>query len=1279
MSGIKRSVAALLIGVACPVCAAAQTTGTITGTLTDASNGQPLASGGTPSYGVWATAAATGGGTFALTDGAGHYTLNLQPGTYYLTTSNPAAYVAQLYGVGACIALDCRPTAGTPVMVAGGDTHTIDFALPPGGHIAGVVTDVFSGTPVSTSLVLVNAQGSRILNVAQSSNLDGSFDLAGLGTGTYFLQAGSTLYAGQPCPFKSCEITRGTPIAVVAGAVTTINPAVTRGGTITGTVRDASTGAPVSFVSITVVGAGNAAPLGIQTDSNGRYTINGLESATYYVQAASPSYQTYTSPAVTVISRGATVLDVSLTPAASTLGSIAGSFIPPSGGDPFFSAGGSTISVYDINGVLVANRSQLSFIVGLSWPTSFVVDGLPPGQYFVRYNDPAGHFSGGHPGITSQGGDIVDYIYGFGMCEAADCDPRRGQPVPVTAGGITSGVAIPLTFGGAILPQTTAPVDLLHPSDPTHWELFDDRGVLVPGRFRFPDLTSGFGADGFFGLPPGTYYVRPTDNDDFAPSFGSCPDCPATAGLPIRNSAAVPLGALPASHLISGTVRDASTHAPLSTITVESYDRSGHFEGSTTTDLLGNYLFSVRRSTYFLRTRNDKGYMDQRYSATRCGGCEPLDGTAVIAGSSDVTGIDFDLTPAGLVAVSTVDENGVQLAGQTVTFFDGSRQALDRDTTSDVGVANADLAPGTYYARSEPLDGRVMQLYAVGACPKGQCDVTTGTAIPVTLATSATISIAIPACGAPEVSPRILASAVVGRAYRQVFLSSHPSSGFMLASGRLPAGMTLDADTGVLSGTPTESGVFEFTVAAIDAQGCAGTRAYTLQVAKCTFTIAPASATVPATGGAFDVTASDVCGYASVSSADTWVTVDEGSVSSGAPLHVTVGPNTGSATRSSSIAIGRRVFSITQAGSVPNAPFGSFDTPSPDGANVAGSIAVSGWALDDVQVKRVAIYRDPVAGETLPLIFIGDAVFVDGARPDVERAFPSTPFNTRGGWGYLLLTNMLPNQGNGIFRLHAIAEDVEGNTTELGVKTIVGTNGSSTFPFGAIDTPAQGETVSGTSYANFGWALTPQPNAIATDGSTIQVVIDGVSVGHPDQYNLFRPDVSGLFPGLANSGGPVGVRVLDTTALGEGMHTIAWLVTDSAGKTAGIGSRFFTVRNSADAQPAGLRAGADLGRASVVAPASVSVDEGRSITMSSLSVLRVDLGSPADASCAATYAGYLEVNGELRELPVGATLDAQGHLSWHPGPAFHGRYHLTVIRTDCEGKKSSIPLTVEIR
>ena len=37
--------------------------------------------------------------------------------------------------------------------------------------------------------------------------------------------------------------------------------------------------------------------------------------------------------------------------------------------------------------------------------------------------------------------------------------------------------------------------------------------------------------------------------------------------------------------------------------------------------------------------------------------------------------------------------------------------------------------------------------------------------------------------------------------------------------------------------------------------------------------------------------------------------------------------------------------------------------------------------------------------------------------------------------------------------------------------------------------------------------------------------------------------------------------MLDTTTLSNGLHTINWVVTDSGGKTAGMGSRFFRVQN----------------------------------------------------------------------------------------------------------------------
>jgi hypothetical protein len=153
---------------------------------------------------------------------------------------------------------------------------------------------------------------------------------------------------------------------------------------------------------------------------------------------------------------------------------------------------------------------------------------------------------------------------------------------------------------------------------------------------------------------------------------------------------------------------------------------------------------------------------------------------------------------------------------------------------------------------------------------------------------------------------------------------------------------------------------------------------------------------------------------------------------------------------------------------------------------------------------------------------------------------------------------MLPNQGNGQFTFYAYVKD-ELQSTLLGSKTITISNNTATKPFGTIDTPAQGATVSGT-MTNFGWALTPQPNSIPTNGSTIEVYIDNIFRGRPT-YNQFRSDIATLFPGYANSNGAVGFFQFDTRTLSNGVHTIQWIVRDSAGNAQGIGSRYFTVVN----------------------------------------------------------------------------------------------------------------------
>jgi hypothetical protein len=372
-------------------------------------------------------------------------------------------------------------------------------------------------------------------------------------------------------------------------------------------------------------------------------------------------------------------------------------------------------------------------------------------------------------------------------------------------------------------------------------------------------------------------------------------------------------------------------------------------------------------------------------------------------------------------------------------------------------------------------------------------------------------------------------------------------------------------------------------------------------------------------------------------------------------------------------------------------PFGGVDTPLENSVGVTGAVAFTGWALDDVGVTSLFICRAPVAGESAPAnpncagspqIGVGSPVFIQGARPDIAAAYPTYPGNTAAGWGFMVLTNMLPNQGNGPYVFYVYAGDADGHVVLLGSRTMTCDNANATRPFGAIDTPTQGGVASGSGFFNFGWALTPLPKTIPFDGSTITVYVDGVPIGNPG-YNNFRADIATLFPGLNNSNGAIGVRTINTTTLANGLHTIAWSVTDNQGITEGIGSRFFTVSNGgtiADVDSTGAVSLAvhspDLVNA---APQDSSAIVGRrgwepdgawwvyDAARTGRAVVRGEeldrFELSLDSHHGERYTGYLRVAGGLEPLPIGSRLDADtGRFTWTPGVGFVGAYDLVFVR-----------------
>ena len=89
---------------------------------------------------------------------------------------------------------------------------------------------------------------------------------------------------------------------------------------------------------------------------------------------------------------------------------------------------------------------------------------------------------------------------------------------------------------------------------------------------------------------------------------------------------------------------------------------------------------------------------------------------------------------------------------------------------------------------------------------------------------------------APAITTTTLAAATMGKEYRQQITATGGTPITWSYSGTLPDGMTLAANTGILSGTPTQEGSFRFAVKATNSTGFS-TRQMTLVVAGSEYTV----------------------------------------------------------------------------------------------------------------------------------------------------------------------------------------------------------------------------------------------------------------------------------------------------------------------------------------------------------------------------------------------------------------------------------------------------------
>ncbi|HVV98576.1 MAG TPA: carboxypeptidase regulatory-like domain-containing protein [Rhodanobacteraceae bacterium] len=216
------------------VVARVNATAAIVGRITDARNAQPIF--------AQAVAVTPDGYFLAQTqndDSTGLYLLPVDPGTYYILAqgyySPDFAYLSELYPDAACSTsyvyalAQCDTGSATPLTIADGqELDGINVALGIGARVAGIVRDALTGAPLSGASIAAYETNGEFGAVSTVTDLTGRYEVAGLVSGTYVLEAtrdgyGSQLWNHVTCtgPIETdCEISGGTPLTLVRDTLT---------------------------------------------------------------------------------------------------------------------------------------------------------------------------------------------------------------------------------------------------------------------------------------------------------------------------------------------------------------------------------------------------------------------------------------------------------------------------------------------------------------------------------------------------------------------------------------------------------------------------------------------------------------------------------------------------------------------------------------------------------------------------------------------------------------------------------------------------------------------------------------------------------------------------------------------------------------------------------------------------------------------------------------------------------------------------------------------------
>ncbi len=713
---------------------ALDTPGAVSGTVTDAVSGLPIAGARVylyDSFGEYVRNAATDA------DGQWVVSSGLSPGSYFARTRDVEGHLDELFDDLACWS-GCAVTAGTPITVdVGVAVSGVDFVLLPTGTIEGRVTDSATGLPINGALVVIYDQVGNSLGSAHS-DVSGQWSYSSsLAPGSYFVGlpevAGyiGEVFDGLQC-LGSCDVTAGTPVAVHAGSVSSgVDFALDRSEVISGLVSDSVTALPLEHVAILVYDhMRHLVTFGL-SEANGTWTAQtNLVAGTYFARTYySPggyveelyddipwdpmSLETSGTPIVVTAGEPAGNVDFSLDP----LATLAGSVSDASTGLP---VAGAEVRVYGESGSVVGTVTSGS---AGSWELSNVVG---PGTYFARTYRTEGYF---------------DELFDDMPCPW-DCDVKAGTPIVASAGATISNIDFALNPPGSIT-GVVADASTGNPISGVQVSLYDElRNPVGSG------LSDSNGVWAVSWLRPGAdCYAETSEVPGYLGELFDNVDCSSGCSLGSGTRIAAAPGVttsgvdflLDPSGVIAGQVLDAADGSPIEGARVEIYDQGGQLRAATTSGGEGAWSANANlpSNTYYAAARDVSGYFDELYQEIECPpGGDVTSGTpiSVVAGETSLS-VDFSLTASGRVAGTVRDAlGGAPIAGALVRLYrESGEHVVGKYTDSNGGwEISSNLSSGTYFARTDGVLGYVDQLYDDLEC-SSECVVTAGTPIEVTV------------------------------------------------------------------------------------------------------------------------------------------------------------------------------------------------------------------------------------------------------------------------------------------------------------------------------------------------------------------------------------------------------------------------------------------------------------------------------------------------------------------------------------------------------------------